>query len=95
MVKDVMIGRGILYDPLLPLRIKGDTLSKDGVKNFILSLIDAIKTMQIPENAKWRKIKEYWCLLGKGLPITEMKMKEVLRAATMEETENLIKKIIV
>ena len=94
MVKDVMIGRGILYDPLLPLKIKGKELPENGVKKFIKALMNAIEEQNIDDGAKWRKIKEYWCLIEKSLPISEQCAREVLRAEDLKETKKLIEKIL-
>lgn len=90
-VVDVMIGRGVLYNPLLPLQIKADM---DGnsqpdythAVRFIDTLTTAILQRPVAETAKMRKIKEYWCLLRKSLPITEQQSLAVLHTSTLEET---------
>lgn len=100
---DIMIGRGVLYNPTLPVQIK---LHESGllsgynpqddprVKEFILTLMDAISQRPVPPVSKMRKLKEYWCLLFKSLGITEMKSKEVLHAASFEDTRDLILEIM-
>lgn len=93
-VKDVMIGRGVLYNPLLPAYIKIDDglmLSKsldptEAACTFITVLCDAIQARPVPEVSKMRKTKEYWCLIRKSLPITEQQSLAVLHAETPEET---------
>lgn len=107
-VCDVMIGRGILYDPLLPLKIKA-SLSEtnpespyasfngspyEAAKLFITSLLDAINARPVSDEAKLHKTKEYWCLLYKSLPITEQQARNVLHAETLETTQETINKII-
>ena len=86
-IEDYMIGRGILYDPLLPLRIKyqqSDDLQ--ATLHFILALVEAIDLLPIRDESRMRKIKEYWCLLRRSLPITEQQASHVLRAQTPDET---------
>ena len=86
-IENHMIGRGILYDPLLPLRIKhqqSDDLQ--ATLRFILALVEAIDLLPIRDESRMRKIKEYWCLLRRSLPITEQQASHVLRAQTPDET---------
>lgn len=91
-IEDYMIGRGVLYDPLLPLKIKGiiDENDKDAsiqaAHKFINALLAAIDNRPVPTESKVRKIKEYWCLLRKSLPITEQQSLTVLHAKTLPET---------
>ena len=89
-VKDVMIGRGVLFDALLPVRIKeqeGQCFSEvSTTSHFILSMLDAILARPVPEASKIRKIKEYWCLLRRSLPITEQQSMAVLHAETLSDT---------
>lgn len=98
-IKDVMIGRGILYDPLLPLKIKGTIAENDTQATlsaallFINTLLDAILGRQVPDESKMRKIKEYWCLSRKSLPITEQQSLAVLHAPNLALTLDEIKKI--
>ena len=81
-ITDYMIGRGILYDPLLPLRI--NNLSKENgmtqTVHFIRTLLDAIDKGDVREVSKMRKTKEYWCLIRRSLPITEQQASSVLHA---------------
>ena len=86
-IHDFMIGRGILYDPLLPLKIKdnhpGDA---DATLHFVQQLIEAIQLLPIREESRMRKTKEYWCLIRRSLPITEQQALSVLHAQSPEET---------
>lgn len=94
-VEDVMIGRGILYDPALPLKIKhiaGDHTEQN--KRFASMLCNEIENTLTCEEAKIRKTKEYWCLLYKSLSVTELQAKEVLHARTYVQTRELIEKQI-
>lgn len=99
-VTDVMIGRGVLYDPLLPLKIKG-TISPDdhqaslqAAHRFITALLAAIDQRPVPTESKIRKIKEYWCLTRKSLPITEQQSITVLHAKTQPEVLNAIETLL-
>ncbi|MCR5193197.1 MAG: tRNA-dihydrouridine synthase family protein [Bacteroidales bacterium] len=101
-VKDVMIGRGALYNPLLPVMIRqrcpddfsnGDRFvnaSYTSAKMFITRLVDEIMVQNISDQAKTRKIKEYWCLLSKSISGTEESKRRVLHADNLEEMRRLI-----
>ena len=90
-VTDHMIGRGILFDPLLPLRIRQDRyhLQKSEMEQtirFIFCLLEAIDEGDVRPLSKMRKVKEYWCLLRRSLPITEQQSLSVLHAQDYDET---------
>ena len=97
-IEDVMIGRGILYNPLLPLKIKGKSISRESdlaaARLFITTLLAAINARSIPEASKMRKTKEYWCLLRRSLPITEQQSLAVLHAQSPEETRKEIFRLL-
>ena len=84
-VTDYMIGRGILYNPLLPLRIRNSSPATPNddlaqTTHFIQTLLDAIGTGTARDESKMRKTKEYWCLIRRSLPITEQQATTVLHA---------------
>ena len=86
-IEDIMIGRGILFDPLLPLRIKHNQADDlQATLHFVLALTDAIAQLPIREESRMRKTKEYWCLVRRSLPITEQQSLTVLHAQTPAET---------
>lgn len=101
-VKDVMIGRGTLYNPLLPMQIKArcpeDFCDKNDCENmsyvsagqFIEALAEEILSLGISTQAKTRKIKEYWCLLSKSLPYSEESARRVLHSDDLDTIKNLI-----
>ena len=96
-VQDWMIGRGVLYDPLLPVKIKGtgtDEEDRHAATRFITALLEAIDARTVPEVSKMRKTKEYWCLLRRSLPVTEQRTLEVLHAGTPEATRKKILELI-
>lgn len=84
-IADLMIGRGILYRPTLPLEINEMDKATPGCNDlslpnkFIQRLLEEILLRLPTDESRIRKIKEYWCLLWKSLPITEMQAREVLR----------------
>lgn len=84
-IADLMIGRGILYRPTLPLEINEIEKTAPGSNvlslpnKFIQRLLEEILLRLPTDESRIRKIKEYWCLLWKSLPITEMQAREVLR----------------
>lgn len=103
-VKDVMIGRGVLYNPLLPYKIRQECPADFSVVNtakgglataadFILSLMDEILSLEISDEAKLRKIKEYWCLLSRNLSGTESRKREVLHATRLDVIQTLIREM--
>ena len=99
-VKDFMIGRGILYDPLLPLKIKGIIPEDDreqslaAAHQFIESLLAAILARPVPEESKLHKVKEYWCLLCRSLPLTEHQARTVLHADTLSNTLQTLRSLL-
>lgn len=80
-VSDLMIGRGILYRPTLPLEIAGASVSaaKQLTAHFAMRLFEDIDLRLPSEQSRIRKTKEYWCLVWKSLPISEIQAREVLR----------------
>lgn len=101
-VRDVMIGRGALYNPLLPWLIKqhcpedfpdfkppSDYMPMSGSR-FIVELTDDILLLNISDEAKKRKIKEYWCLLSKSLNGSEQWKRRLLHCDDLEAMKRLI-----
>ncbi|MBQ8703907.1 MAG: tRNA-dihydrouridine synthase family protein [Bacteroidales bacterium] len=93
-VADLMVGRGILYRPTLPLEVDGSPTDRESVKHFIRRLLEAIRTTLPREEAVVRKTKEYWSLLWRALPISEMQARQVLRAQELTIVDNLIDSFI-
>ena len=94
-VADVMVGRGILYNPALPLEVASPPsplLVREGSQSrlFIRRLMEEIRTTLTNPEAAMRKTKEYWSLLWKALPISEMQARQVLRAQESTIVDNLI-----
>ena len=81
-VKDLMIGRGVLYRPTLPLEIESlrvnESTSLQVNSHFARRLMEEIDRQLPTEQSKIRKTKEYWCLVWKSLPITELQARAVL-----------------
>ena len=94
-IQHYMIGRGILYDPLLPLKIKNNhPADLKATLLFVTALSDAINQLPICEESRMRKTKEYWCLVRRSLPITEQQATAVLRAQTPSETNTKLRAIL-
>ena len=93
-VADIMVGRGILYRPTLPMEIERRILSEEQrlslSKRFVRHLKDEIKNSIPYEESRTRKMKEYWSLLWKSLPISEIQAREVLRQQEFTAVDNLI-----
>lgn len=93
-VADIMVGRGILYRPTLPLEIEGRTMSEEerllATKYFIRRLNEEIRRTAPSDESAIRKTKEYWCMLWKGLPISEIEARKVLREQELTAVDKLI-----
>lgn len=91
-VADLMIGRGVLYNPTLPLEIIGNKPEDSGQKamRFVGRLMDEIDRQLPTEQSRIRKTKEYWCLVWKSLPISEIRAREVLH----EQDYDMVRKKI-
>lgn len=89
-VADIMVGRGILYRPTLPLEIASAEVSPHATNRFIRCLMDAIDTTIPTDESRIRKKKEYWSLLWKALPISELQARQVLRAQELTTVDKLI-----
>ena len=93
-IQEFMIGRGILYDPLLPLKIKkGQPDNPAATLHFVQELLNAIQELPIREESRMRKTKEYWCLIRRSLPITEQQAMTVLHAQNPQETTDRIQSL--
>ena len=99
-ITDFMLGRGILRNPSLPYQIRDWESGKNErdytqqVRQLMLNLIQAIDNRPVSSEAKVRKTKEYWCLMGDAFGITEMQKKSVLHRPNFEETRFAILDII-
>ena len=99
-IEDFMLGRGVLYNPQLPLQIKQLSSYSDYrsyrrlPQVFISSLLDAIYAQPVSDEAHLRKTKEYWCLLWRSLPITQQQATTVLHAPDAAETRRAVEKIL-
>ncbi len=90
-VADIMVGRGILYHPTLPLEIGGQANDCiDLNKYFTSRLVEEIGRQLPTEQSRLRKTKEYWCLLWRELPISETEARAVLH----EQDYDAVKKKI-
>lgn len=91
-VADIMIGRGVLYRPTLPLEINGQATvdSYPAAVHFVRRLMEEIERQMPTEQSRIRKTKEYWCLVWKSLSISELRAREVLHE---QEYEAVKKKI--
>lgn len=101
-LQGVMIGRGALYNPLLPSVIRcqfpddfsaivPSSLSElPSLETFVLMLTEAIVNAPLSSQAKVRKIKEYWCLLSRNLKGTELSKRRLLHAEDLDDILRLI-----
>ena len=88
-VADIMVGRGILYNPTLA--IENETCGKEDLtKHFIGRLMEEIRRTARTDESALRKTKEYWCLLWKALPISEIEARKVLREQELTAVDKMI-----
>lgn len=93
-VADIMVGRGILYNPTLPLEVESEEQRVKYGKQFIGHLMERIAEVMPTEESHIRKIKEYWCLLWRALPISEMEARKVLHEQKLTDVEKLIQSFL-
>lgn len=93
-VADIMVGRGILYNPTLAIESGNCEVLKSGkehlTKHFIGRLIEEIRQTALTEESALRKTKEYWCLLWRALPISEAEARKVLREQELTTVDKMI-----
>ena len=90
-ISDIMIGRGVLYSPTLPLQIAGEECDIDNLsRHFVRRLMEEIDKSYHNDESKIRKTKEYWCLMWRSLPISEMQARTVLRCHEYDEVLKMI-----
>lgn len=93
-VSDIMIGRGILYRPTLPLEIECGAMNDEkrlaATKHFIGRLNEEIRRSAPSDESAIRKTKEYWCLLWRGLPISENEARKLLREKELTAVDKMI-----
>lgn len=99
-INDFMIGRGVLYAPHLPLLIRQELSGAPTDSQpttaaaFVNTLLDAIDQLPIAPLTKMRKIKEYWCLVRRSLPITEQQAYAVLHAQDYDSARSQVKRFL-
>ena len=93
-VADIMVGRGILYNPTLAIESGNCEVLKSGkehlTKHFIGRLMEEIRRTALTEESALRKTKEYWCLLWRALPISEAEARKVLREQELTTVDKMI-----
>ena len=88
-VADIMVGRGILYNPTLA--IENETCGKEDLtKHFIGRLMEEIRRTARTDESALRKTKEYWCMLWRALPISEAEARKVLREQELTAVDKMI-----
>lgn len=91
----VMIGRGVLYDPTLPLKIKGiEGDYAELTRRFVTTLYDAIEKAFTHDIPRLRKMKEYWCLAYRSLPISESRARAMLRLQEINEFRKAVDEVV-
>ncbi len=84
-----------MYDPTLPLKIKG--IEGDYTQmthRFVSTLYDTIERNFVSDVPRLRKMKEYWCLVYKSLPVSESAARAMLRLQEIKEFRLSVDKII-
>jgi tRNA-dihydrouridine synthase len=87
-INDWMIGRGILFNPLLPFEIKSiEYFNKS--KSVLALHSELLKTC-----SSVNKMKEYWSYFSQGLNIEEDKLSIIYSCETLEELDEKVRDII-
>jgi hypothetical protein len=60
------------------------------VSHFIRRMMEEINARVPNEETRIHKMKEYWCLFWKSLPISEMQARAVLREEKLTIVEKMI-----
>lgn len=97
-ISDIMIGRGVLYNPSLPLQIDSQCREDSELvalnTRFILRLLEEIIASYPSDPQRTNKTKEYWAMLWKSLPISEMQARTVLREEKLTAVEKMIRSFL-
>ena len=90
----IMIGRGVLFDPLLPLRLKNCNVTDENrlLHSFLDNLCDEIGQLHIPDKSKANKLKEYWSFLNSNPNIKTNA--DPLHCKTFAETHEAVSKCL-
>ena len=93
-VADIMVGRGVLYRPTLPLDLANPQRSHDDDRTlttrFVKRLMEEVALRMPTPEARIRKTKEYWALVWRSLNISENQARSVLREGNYEAVEKMI-----
>lgn len=87
-INDWMIGRGLLYNPLLPSEIKGINYvdKKERLLAFHSLLVESVKSVN--------KLKGYWTYFAKGLCLEDEKLNQLLKTETIQELDKLARELL-
>ena len=91
-ISGVMLGRGVLMDPSLPLKIAGSGTVPDGdrLHDFLSELWDEYASYLSGERDVLFKMKDLWNFLGKAYPDNQRELKRIKKAKTRAEYESCI-----
>jgi tRNA-dihydrouridine synthase B len=93
-----MLGRGIFYNPLLPLQIKRNSVncSVSEENEFILFLKDLYQELMIhkSEHQTINKIKDLWHLFSKGFMNEEAILSRIIHASSLYDLTEITKEIV-
>ena len=93
-----MIGRGVLYNPLLPAIIKGKQLpsNDENVEIFLSFLLDLYSELQIYKNEEqlMPKVKDFWKLFSKRFVRADHVFSQISHTMSIDEVIVLTKKLI-
>ncbi|MBR1798279.1 MAG: tRNA-dihydrouridine synthase family protein [Bacteroidales bacterium] len=94
-IADVMVGRGIFYNPCFPLLINGKEINVvEENKRLLRDLLNEIYGAMPTNEARIRKTKEYWSLMWRGVGVTELQAKDILRSTTIEQIQSKLEHVI-
>ncbi|MGN0400306.1 MAG: tRNA dihydrouridine synthase [Blautia sp.] len=94
-IDGVMLGRGVLADPGLTGKIRGEQgTSMEQWKGFLEKLYEDFTRTAVNEEKALFKLKEIWCYLRYSFPEVDVWNKKIKRSRTLEEYKGAVEGLI-
>jgi len=91
----VMIGRGILKDPFLFNRLKGQEIpDKKRLKEFHDAMLEDYQSIMYGDTNTLYKMKDVWTFLGPGLGADEKVLKKIKKSKNIAEYKTYVREIL-
>lgn len=86
----LMIGRGILKNPLLPSAIKGTTFNHKTFLEFHTEIVDGYKELMSGDMPVLFHMKELWAYMGDFAGLSEKQLKKIKKTKSLSEYNTLV-----